>query len=151
MYKIIELKNDKDKVIMNKIVSYEDKIFGEGSIGKWNISPFSKYGKIFVLMDRDEIISVVEILNSFQENTAYIYGFFTVEKYMNKGFGSKLLDYTLNYLKTIGKERVELTVQINNIHAINLYEKYNFKKEKILLDEYGDGNKRFLMVKTFDK
>lgn len=147
MERIIEINSDSDKKLMDQIVNYEKNVFGEGSIGKWNISPFAKYGKIFVLMNNDDIVSVAEVLNSFDDVTAYIYGFFTVEKYRGMGKGSKLLSYVSDYLEKKGKRKVELTVQVNNENAIKLYKKHKFMVEKILPDEYGDGNERFLMIK----
>lgn len=143
---IKELNSKIDEKILLDIVKYEDKIFGEGSIGLWNIKPFSKYGKIFgMLTENSEIISVIEVLSSFDREKVYIYGLFTVEKYENKGYASELLDYVLKYLKKQGVKYVELTVDIKNKFAIKLYENKRFRIVEILENEYGDGNERYLM------
>ena len=37
---IRELSHDKDNKLFDEIVEHEDKVFGEGSVGKWNIKHF---------------------------------------------------------------------------------------------------------------
>lgn len=49
---IRELFHDKDNKLFDEIVEHEDKVFGEGSVGKWNIKPFAKYGKVFTVLKK---------------------------------------------------------------------------------------------------
>ena len=49
-------------------------------------------------------------------------------KSRKKGFGSLLLCSTLSLLKAMGVTNIYLEVAVNNIRAINLYEKNGFKK-----------------------
>lgn len=49
-------------------------------------------------------------------------------KSRQKGFGSLLLSSTLCLLKAMGVTNIYLEVAVNNIRAINLYEKNGFKK-----------------------
>ena len=49
---IRELSHDKDNKLFDEIVEHEDKVFGEGSVGKWNIKPFAKYGKVFTVLKK---------------------------------------------------------------------------------------------------
>ncbi len=49
-------------------------------------------------------------------------------KSRQKGFGSLLLSNTLCALKGMGITNIYLEVAVNNIHAINLYEKIGFRK-----------------------
>lgn len=44
--------------------------------------------------------------------------------YRNKGIGSKLMEYIIN---TFDYERIMLEVRCDNVYAIKLYKKYNFK------------------------
>ena len=50
---IRELSHDKDNKLFDEIVEHEDKVFGEGSVGKWNIKPFAKYGKVFTVLKKE--------------------------------------------------------------------------------------------------
>ena len=49
---IRELNHSKDQKLFDEIVEHEDKVFGDGSVGKWNIKPFAKYGKVFAVLKK---------------------------------------------------------------------------------------------------
>ena len=98
-FNIRELCHAKDQKLFNEIVEHENKVFGEGSVGKWNIKPFAKYGKVFVVLKKgvnyfnqknfkekensetfnrvekstasEELVSVIEVLRGFDVETAY--------------------------------------------------------------------------------
>ncbi len=143
---IKELDSKKDSDLLFEIVKYEDEIFREASVGNWNIKPFSKYGKVFALLsEKDEIVSVIEVLSSFDREKAYLYGVSTSKQFQGKGYGKKLLDYVLKYLIKIGIKIVELTVDEDNIIAQNLYSQFGFKIVENLSNEYGDNVPRYLM------
>ncbi len=151
---IKELDVKKDLQLMEDIVSYEDKVFGEGAIGKWNIKPFVKYGKVFVVVKllkdeegkiREKLVSVVEVLSSFNYTTSYIYGVFTVSEYEGQGHAGRLLKHVLKYLTNGNVTEVELTVDINNVRAQKLYGRFGFKVVERLDNEYGTGVHRYLM------
>lgn len=48
--------------------------------------------------------------------------------FRNLGIGSKILEELINLSKTYNLGSITLEVNINNIPAIKLYEKYRFKK-----------------------
>ena len=142
--KELDSKNDSD--LLFEIVKYEDEIFGEASVGNWNIKPFSKYGKVFALLtEKNEIVSVIEVLSSFGREKAYLYGVSTSKRFQGKGYGKKILDYVLKYLIQIGIKTVELTADEDNIIAQNLYSQFGFKIVENLSNEYGDNVPRYLM------
>ena len=84
----------------------------------------------------------------FEDNKAYIYGFFTNEKYRGRGISNLFLS---NIIEEIAKnnmiEEIELTVSPENIQAIKLYEKNGFVVDRLLHNEYGEGEDRYLMYK----
>ena len=142
--KELDSKNDSD--LLFEIVKYEDEIFGEASVGNWNIKPFSKYGKVFALLtEKNEIVSVIEVLSSFDREKAYLYGVSTSKRFQGKGYGKKILDYVLKYLIKIGIKTVELTADEDNIIAQNLYSQFRFEIVENLSNEYGDNVPRYLM------
>ncbi len=142
---IKEINVKTDEKLMKQIVEQENILFGEGSVGNWNIKPFAKYGKVFVITCGNEVVSTVEILNSFENGKAYIYGVWTNPKYERQGYAKKLLNYSLEHLKKIGIKIFELTVVTKNEKAVNLYKQMGFEICEVLEDEYGDGQERYLM------
>jgi len=63
-YKIKILDAKKDSDLLFKIVEHENKVFGEATVGNWNIKPFAKYGKVFAMLsdDKDSLQFVMETL-----------------------------------------------------------------------------------------
>lgn len=149
-YKIKILDAKKDSDLLFKIVEHENEVFGEATVGNWNIKPFTKYGKVFAMLSddentKDELISVIEVLSSFDREVAYVYGVSTVPKFQKNGYAKTLLQFVMKTLKEMGIKKIELTVDIDNFIAKRIYEKLGFKIIDNLDNEYGDNIGRYLM------
>ena len=147
-YKIQILDAKKDSDLLFKIVEHENEVFGEATVGNWNIKPIAKYGKVFAAVtndEKEELISVIEVLSSFDRELAYIYGVSTVPKFEKKGYATALLRYVIQYLKKLEIKKIELTVDTDNFTAQKIYKKLNFEIVEDLENEYGDNIKRYLM------
>ena len=167
IFQIRELNYKRDIKLFDEIIEHEDKVFGEGSIGKWNIKPFTKYGKVFVVVKKlknfenneegkcndsayenkidEELVSVIEILRGFDYKIAYIYGISTVTEYEGQGHATRLFGYVMDYLLKQDISIVELTVGVNNEAAKKVYRKAGFKIVEKLESEYGENIDRYLM------
>ncbi|MBB1534791.1 N-acetyltransferase [Leptotrichia sp.] len=151
-----ELHAKKDEKILFDIVEHENKVFGDASIGNWNVKPFAKYGKIYVTLIQDEnqnekIVSVVEVLSSFNRDKAYIYGVFTVPEFQGKKYATKLLKFVLENLEKLGIKNIELTVEVDNERAQRLYRNLGFEVVEELENEYRDNSRRYLMGVYLEK
>ena len=146
-YKIRILDAKKDSDLLFKIVEHENEVFGEATVGNWNIKPFAKYGKFFVMLsdDEDELMSVIEVLSSFDRESAYVYGVSTVPKFQKNGYAKILLQFVMETLKEMGIKKIELTVDMDNFTAKRIYEKLGFEIADNLDNEYGDNVERYLM------
>jgi len=60
------------------------------------------------------------------------------EEHRNKHVGSELMEYLVNKADELHAINITLEVNINNISAINLYKKYNFKQVAIRKNYYGN-------------
>ena len=101
------------------------------------------YNKGICLSIDNEIIGYIEyaiIYDKAELNFIYI-----VEKYRNKGYAQKLLDYMFNDLTSITD--ITLEVNINNLTAIKLYEKNGFKVVS-KRENYYNGVDGYLMLKV---
>ena len=142
--KVLDAKEDKE--ILYRIYKYEDEIFGEAGVGRYNISPFTKYGKTYAIYDNKNIISVIEVLFANKEK-AYIYGVSTNKKFRFKGYATELLNFAINDLKKYSINSIELTVELGNEIAINIYKNLGFEVSEYLENEYFDNNPRYLLRK----
>ena len=83
---------------------------------------------------------------NFPKNTLFIEKVATSEKHRRKGFGKRLLDYSIEHAKNSKLKYIELEVISNNQGAIALYEHYGFKIVKTTRTLLGEA---FLGVKKY--
>lgn len=87
-----------------------------------NISELISNDNIFGYYLDDKLVGFI-VINKCYEVIDLLY--IVVDKlYRNKSIGSKLMEYMIN---TFDYERIMLEVRCDNICAIKLYKKYNFK------------------------
>lgn len=144
---LVHIKDPDDKII-SRIVEIEEEAFdGKGNVDLWIIKALIRYGLVFVVKENDEIVSIVEYMQQFNEKKVFLYGISTLKKYRCKGYANFLLEKTENYLRILGYEEIELTVDPNNEVALKLYDKHKYINEKLLKDEYGKNINRYVMRK----
>lgn len=108
------------------------------TLSSYNIT-INPFNKILVYMDGNTILGFIDYSKMY-ENMEINY-IFVIEQYRNKGIASKLLEYVIN---NNDFSNITLEVNINNINAIKLYEKYNFKTISIRKGYY-NGIDAYLM------
>lgn len=59
-------------------------------------------------------------------DTINIIDVYVNDEYRNKGYASKILEFIFDYYKDMNV-RYMLEVKVDNLYAIKLYEKFNFK------------------------
>ena len=153
---VSEVKNfDLDFIL--KIKKLEIENLGRLSgINEWIIPVIIKYGKLIIAVKKDDlapegqkdlIIGVNELIGSWEDRSlAFIHSFYIKKGCRNMGSGSLLLEKSLEILKKQGINKIELTVDPQNIAAISLYKKFGFINCDFKEDMYGKGIGRNIMV-----
>lgn len=145
--KLIEV-TPKDKEWIEKIYKNEINSFGVmGGADMWLIKSFIRYGKLYILVKNEKLLSVAQFQKVFHEDGVFLYGFSTVEKERNKGYAKELLKKVHIELKKESIKKIYLTVDPKNKIAIDLYSKMGYKVLEFEKDEYGEGIDRYLMIK----
>ena len=103
------------------------------------------YLKIITFVEKDKVIGF--LLYSLIYDRIEIEQFEVITKERGKGIGDKLLKYLIEKYKERDVKNITLEVKEDNIIAINLYEKYGFKKVSTR-EKYYDGINGLLMEKT---
>ena len=103
------------------------------------------YLKIITYVENDKIIGF--LLYSLIYDRIEIEQFEVITKERRKGIGDKLLKYLIEKYQDTDIKNITLEVKEDNIVAINLYEKYGFKKVSTR-EKYYDGINGLLMEKT---
>lgn len=83
--------------------------------------PQDSIGQHFGLFERDELISVVSFFPEGQE--AQFRKFATLEEKQHAGYGSKLLQFLIDYSKSAGIKKLWCNARKN---AINFYNRFGF-------------------------
>ena len=136
---IVEL-NDKNIDLIEDLEKIFSDYFKNNGIKKdFMQNIFSKY---FIYMEKSNIIGFINYYDLYDRfEIAYIE---VKESYRNQKIGSKMIDYLINKGKEKNINNITLEVNINNKYAIELYEKYDFKKVA-LRKSYYDGIDGYLM------
>ena len=103
------------------------------------------YLKIITYVEKDKIIGF--LLYSLIYDRIEIEQFEVITKERGEGIGDKLLKYLIEKYQDTDIKNITLEVKEDNIVAINLYEKYGFKKVSTR-EKYYDGINGLLMEKT---
>ena len=141
--------HDVDLTLMNKIVEIEEEAFeGNGNVDLWILKALIRYGKVFVLVEGDEIVTIAEYMQVLGKDEVFLYGISTRKKYRNRGNARKIMEESEKYLKRLGYKEVGLTVDPNNNIAMKLYKDLGYRSEEYQEDEYGKGIHRYLMKKV---
>lgn len=120
------IKETSDKEFINSFLKYFDT--------KIDDNPFRKY----LVYDDKAILAYSLIYDRLEIDYIYV-----LEKYRNNGIASVLLDYLFNKYDY----SCTLEVRIDNIPAINLYKKYQFKIVSIRKNYYKDIDGYLMMRK----
>ena len=87
----------------------------------------------------NHILTIIGLIDDFpvayghidNENAINWFGICVLDNYQGKGYGKEILNYLIKYIYSNNILNIQLTVDINNYIAINLYLKNNFKIYKI--------------------
>ena len=140
---------------INKVIFLEREVFKKNAFSKAVIERFFQYSKtdrntLFLKLEtrtqKKELIGFIIVIKD-RIDRANIINFLINPKLQNKGYGSLLLNKTIEKIKMMKEiKTLVLNVQVNNSIAIKLYEKFNFKKnQKILENYYQSGESSFVM------
>lgn len=88
----------------------------------------SIYTKFFTAVLDDEIIGTVELgFINYKKKECKICRFLIGEKYRNKGYGTEILNFLINYaFNELNMNKISLNVLSKNIGARKCYEKVGF-------------------------
>jgi len=144
---MIELVRTMDPKIIERLVQIETEAFGTGGLTVWNLEPLIRHGRVYVYRLDNEIVGLVHyMLDWDRPKKAYMVGVSISKESRGQGIGAKLLNESFVALSQETIEEVELTVDLDNVAAVKLYEsKLGFLVTDFRNDEYGEGEGRLVM------
>ncbi|MHA2400914.1 MAG: GNAT family N-acetyltransferase [Promethearchaeota archaeon] len=140
---------------LNEVMDLEHKVFKENAFSKKLMESLISSDTFFLKIEHTgKKYSLVGFIIAIQdrEDQVNIINFLIDPKYQNKGYGTLLFKETLNLLhKVKGIRKIVLNVQVSNSRAINLYEKFNFRKNpRKIKNYYQSGESAYFMQLNLD-
>jgi ribosomal-protein-alanine N-acetyltransferase len=135
---------------LGRIVSLEQEVFKENAFPKRLLKKLIVNHRFFLKLEKGEkkrdLIGFIIVLNDGKENVNIV-NFLIKPDCQNKGYGSYLLQHTIEKVKQLKLiNKIVLNVQISNKKAIKMYEKFNFKRNPTILEDYyHTGESAYLM------
>lgn len=130
----------------------KDAFPGLGAVDEQCLVPLTRYGKMVWFKEKgdDRPIAVGELMRNFDNpDEAYVFGYYVRSDQQGKGIGKKFLVELLDYIQQQGFHYVTLTVNIENLAAIKLYEAFGFEIVETRENEFGKDEHRYCMKKKF--
>ncbi len=146
---MIELVQDIEPALINRLVELEISAFGEGGLNKWHLIPFIRHGRVFIIRKDREIVGLIQYMLDWGcPQKAYMVGVSTDKNSRGQGLGTRLLQESFKRLHQENMKEIELTVDPNNVAAVAIYEKLGFEIIERRANEYGTGENRLIMKLT---
>lgn len=139
--KISEMTHDDVEIISKNFNTEFDEFWSVDNLKNDFNNPDSAY---FVAKLDDEIVGFVGTLKIIDELN--IMNIATKINKRSLGIATKLLAYVIDYSKNIGCKSITLEVNENNLPAIHLYEKFNFKRIGLRKKYYNNTDNAILMT-----
>ncbi len=146
---LVEIKKVTSKDL-KQIINLERRIFEKNAFSKNLMKNLIENNTLFLKLEcgkiKKKIIGFIIVIRDKNERANMI-NFLIKPEFQNKGYGSYLLQKTIDEIKTKKEiKKIVLNVQISNSVAINLYEKFQFKKNPDILENYyQSGENAYLM------
>ncbi len=103
---------------------------------------------IFVAEENNKLVGyILGALDQKDGNLGWFLNIAVMKGNQGKGIGYKLLEKLMDFFKESKCKEVHLTVAPNYSPGIHLYEKFDFKKTKIIKNYFGKGQDRLLMIR----
>ena len=149
---MIRLISEAEPAIVKQIVHLERETFGPGGLNEWHLVPLIRHGRGFVAQQGLDVIGSIQyMLDWDRPKRAYMVGVSVAQAARGQGLGTTLLAESLAAIQEDGIEEVELTVEPENLVAVNLYKnKFDFVVSDFRSNEYGCGKDRLIMKKSLD-
>lgn len=131
---------------IDNVIEAETKIFKEslGSDMLYTELKANPYAYYFVLEVNKQFGGYIGTW--IEEEHAEIINFLVVEKYQGNGFGSTMLEFVIDLVKSVNVPNISLEVRKSNEKAIKLYEKYGFKYSHTRERYYKDGEDALVLI-----
>jgi ribosomal protein S18 acetylase RimI-like enzyme len=149
-HQLIDLKNELNEELMDKVVQLDLHQFGRPWTRKKWAEAFRDENKtIFALLNQDdEPLGFTLWQLSTPDNLAHLLKIHIEQEHRRRGLGFFLLERSQEALSDLGMIKFYLEVEKDNIVAVRLYESLNYKVVHSKIRYYDDGKDALFMMRS---
>lgn len=137
---------------LSKIAAIENEAFKDDRLSIFNLSLLARVNSIFAVIKQNTVVAEAQfVTNNNNNNAGLILGFAVAKKYQGQKIGKFMLQSLIEYARERGVITIVLTVNPENIAAINLYKNsFGFKIVDKNTCHPLNNEKRWLLEKKID-
>ena len=115
--------NESDYDMLDQLLAMEKEIHsGRGGMNLFEIHGFIRFGRVYVAVDYDEVLSCCYFMRDFENpSRAFLYGVQVKPAEAGQHLGESLLAAAFADLKESGLRMIEVTVHPSNRKALKVY------------------------------
>lgn len=125
----------------------EEEFVWKWSRESWESSKANPSYKIVLQIEKEEVISWCLYLDNKLDDSIHLLKILVSLKYRSSGFANKLMEILLKDANEQKRMQIFLEVEVDNLPAISLYEKFNFKIMSTKKKFYASGKDAYFMIK----
>lgn len=110
-----------DWPLLQQIADIDAQAFGSDGISVFNLSQFTRCGGVFCLLVAGRAVAEAVLLRNLHDNGAVVFGFAVNKREHGKGYGGQLVKHLVAAAVENGLAYLELTVNPENLAALELY------------------------------
>lgn len=132
--------------LLEELTSLDEEVFGPGAVGRWTLPVLVRYGKVFILEEKDCLLGLAYLVKDWNNSAhCFLHGFSVARRFQGQGLGQFFMEQILMELKEQKIEKIKLTVSPQNKAARKLYRCFGFHEVEYSQNEYGPGEDRLVL------
>lgn len=129
--------------LLDELAAYDAEAFGHTGLRSFDLGVVARAGGLFVGWADGEPVACCQLVRMFDEpGVFWVVGFWVRPAWQARGFGRALLGSVAGEVRAAGGSGLMLTVEPDNLRAINLYSSFGFRFVEEAPDFYGAGEHR---------
>lgn len=145
--------SDSDNELINFVLGQEKQLFGEGAFSMWALKPLAALQHIWVCFQNEQPVAYAILFQNKQDDqNIFLFSFGVALEYQKQGIGKGFLKILLTEMRSLGYQRLQLTVSPDNHIARHLYyQSGRLLSEELKVSYYGvQENRLFLTLDISD-
>jgi ribosomal-protein-alanine N-acetyltransferase len=139
-----------DPDLLATVAEYDREAFGDVGLRLCDLAVTAEAGAVYLARVGTEVVGGCQLLRMLDEpGYLYVVGFYIRPERQARGLGRVLLQALVELCVGLGAEGLVLTVEPDNVRALELYRSAGFVEQDFVPEFYGAGEDRLVLRLVF--